>query len=85
MKLISRVQSNLSEFVGYLLYLSEMLKIKNRLAKCQGDSGTANLTNHESSRGSFLEAVSPNSRNGRRRDLECLVFKIHLNVQAPRS
>ncbi len=45
------VISNPSEFVGYLLYLSEMLKIKRIGVKRQGDSTDPHLTIHESTRG----------------------------------
>jgi hypothetical protein len=39
------VYSFLSEFVGYRLYLSEMLKIKKLAAQCQGDGSQATFNN----------------------------------------
>jgi hypothetical protein len=62
-----------SDLVGYLLYLSEMLKIKRIGVKRQGDSTDHDLTIHESTRGGFPQKLQE-GLDGRRRGLECSRF-----------
>jgi hypothetical protein len=66
--------------VGYLIYLSEMLKIKAKLRSVKVTATLAILTIHESSEGS---PSSFGARTGGDVVLNVVVFKTYLNVQAP--
>jgi hypothetical protein len=66
--------------VGYLLYLSEMLKIKAKLRSVRVTAAKAKLTIHESSEGC---PSNIGARTGGDVVLNEVVFKTYLNVSAP--